>query len=292
MERVIGDFITYLVTERSASKSTVMAYQCDLKKMFSYLKRTGIQSLKEITSENLNSYTLFLKNEGFSTSTVSRSIASMKSLFHFAVARKMVSIDPTEIIRAPHIEKKTPGILSTEEVAMLLSQPSCKTAKGIRDIAMLELLYATGVRVSELITIKIHNIKLEQNYMVCQGVEKGRMIPIGNAAKEALERYIEKSRDELLKGEKSDYLFVNCSGKPMSRQGFWKLIKQYAKMANISGDITPHILRHSFAAHLIQNGADLKSVQEMLGHSDISTTQVYMNVGCIHTAYAKAHPRA
>ena len=290
MEYLISDFVTYLTQVKRASNSTVMAYQCDLKKMFLYLSGKGIQTLDEVTSACLNSYILFLKKQGFSDSTVSRNIASMKSMFQYALRKDMMLKDPTEILQAPHIEKKAPEILSMEEVATLLRQPSPKTVKGIRDCAMLELLYATGVRVSELIAIKITDLNLNANYMICQGMEKGRMIPISINAKKALECYLEDAREALLKGEESDFLFVNCSGKPMSRQGFWKLIKQYAKKANITGDITPHILRHSFAVHLIQNGAELKAVQEMLGHSDISTTQVYMNLGCIRTEYAKSHP--
>ena len=175
----------------------------------------------------------------------------------------------------------------------LLEQPSGDTPKALRDRAMLELLYATGVRVTELISLKLSDIHMAMNYIVCRDGDKERVIPFGENAKGALDRYLKNGREGLLKGQESEYLFINCSGKMMSRQGFWKLVKQYAAKAGISCDITPHTLRHSFAAHLVQNGADLKSVQEMLGHSDIATTQVYlnMNVERVRSVYREAHPR-
>lgn len=217
----------------------------------------------------------------------------MKAFFHYACCNKQIEKDPTETIKAPHIEKKAPGILSKEETVKLLEQPSGPMPKELRDRAMLELLYATGVRVTELVSIKLADIHLGMNYIVCRDAEKERVIPFGENARQAVGRYMEEGRDILLKGNTSEYLFVNCSGKVMSRQGFWKLVKQYAARAGITADITPHTLRHSFAAHLVQNGADLKSVQEMLGHSDIATTQVYlnMNVERVRGVYRQAHPR-
>ena len=186
-----------------------------------------------------------------------------------------------------------PGILTIEEVDLLLKQPKGNTAKGIRDRAMLELLYATGIRVSELISLKVKDINLKLGYLTCSGGEKERVIPFGSTAKQAVEQYMEGARDQLMGDQESDFLFLNCSGKSMSRQGFWKVLKGYASSAGIQQDITPHTLRHSFAAHLVQNGADLKSVQEMMGHSDISTTQIYMNMNIhkIRDVYMKAHPR-
>ena len=201
--------------------------------------------------------------------------------------------DPTQNIKAPHIEKKMPGILSEDDTVRLLEQPSQDSPKGIRDKAMLELLYATGLRVTELVNMKNQDINRNMGYIVCRDEGKERVIPFGHAASEALERYYRESRQILLKEEESEYVFVNCSGKSMSRQGFWKLIKQYAKKAGIQEDITPHTLRHSFAAHLVQNGADLKAVQEMLGHADIATTQMYVHLNMDHMrqVYRKAHPR-
>ena len=292
MEMELPLFITHLDEIKNASKSTMMSYQRDLKKLNAYLDEHGISGIKEITSTNLNSYILYLEKQGLSAATVSRNVASMRAFFHYAFREHLIESDPSENIKSPHQEKRLPEILEMEEVVRLLEQPNRDCPKEIRDKAMLELLYATGMRVSELINLKTGDINLELEYLICRDGEKERIIPFGQAAAAALEHYLQGSREELLKGEESSYLFINCSGKPMSRQGFWKLIKHYAKKAGIE-DITPHTLRHSFAAHLVQNGADLKSVQEMLGHSDISTTQIYMtlNVNRVRQVYAKAHPR-
>ncbi len=286
-------FIDYLKETKNASASTVSSYQRDLKKLESYLLMHGISDVESVTATNLNSYVLYLEKQGLSTATVSRNVASMKAFFHYACYEGKTVSDPTETIRAPHIEKKMPGILSMDETARLLEQPSGSSPKEIRDKAMLELLYATGLRVTELISVKLADINLAMNYLVCRDGGKERVIPFGDHAKQSLERYLKGSREFLLKGKESEFLFVNCSGTAMSRQGFWKLVKQYAAKAGITTDITPHTLRHSFAAHLVQNGADLKSVQEMLGHSDISTTQVYlnMNVERVRRVYRAAHPR-
>lgn len=287
-------FIDYLKEKKNASESTVSSYRCDLKKLERYLKEHGIEDVQSVTPTNLNSYVLYLEKQGLSTATVSRNVASMKAYFHYAYYNRKIEKDPTETIKAPHIEKKAPGILSMEETIRLLEQPSGSTPKEQRDRAMLELLYATGVRVTELISMKLTDIHLSMNYIICRDGEKERVIPFGENARKAIERYLSYGRKELLKGAESEYLFVNCSGKMMSRQGFWKLVKRYAQKAGIVADITPHTLRHSFAAHLVQNGADLKSVQEMLGHSDIATTQIYlnMNVERMKSVYRKVHPRS
>lgn len=293
MESTIRDFTIYLTQVKHASNSTIMAYQRDLKKLFLFLKDKGIESVKEVTATSLNSYILFLEREGFTTSTVSRNIASMKAFFQYIFRQHEVEVNPTETIKAPHIEKKPPEVLTIEEMNDLLRAPNPDTAKGSRDRAMLELLYATGVRVTELLHVHLGDLNMAMNYMICRDEEKERVIPFGSAAKKAIETYLASARQTLLKDGESEYLFVNCSGKPMSRQGFWKLVKQYAERAGITKDITPHTLRHSFAAHLIQNGADLRSVQEMLGHSDISTTQIYVNIDLnrVHQVYHNAHPR-
>lgn len=286
-------FIDYLRETKNASASTVSSYQRDLRKLETYLMMHGIADVESVTPTNLNSYVLYLERQGLSTATVSRNVASMKAFFHYSYYQRKISSDPTETIKAPHIEKRMPGILSMEETARLLEQPSGDTPKEMRDRAMLELLYATGLRVTELISAKLDEINLSMNYIVCRDGEKERVIPFGDTAKQSVERYLREGRDGLLKGKHSEYLFVNCSGAVMSRQGFWKLLKQYAARAGITMDITPHTLRHSFAAHLIQNGADLKAVQEMLGHSDISTTQIYLNMNTEHMrrVYQAAHPR-
>lgn len=286
-------FIDYLKETKNASASTVSSYQRDLKKLEMYLTEHGISDVEHVTSTNLNSYVLYLEKQGLSTATVSRNVASMKAFFHYVYYKRRIESDPTETIKAPHIEKRVPGILSMEETVQLLEQPSGTSPKELRDRAMLELLYATGMRVSELISLKMTDLNLILSYVVCSDGEKERVIPFGDNARQALERYLKSGRAQLLKDIDSGYLFVNCSGNVMSRQGFWKLIKQYAAKAGIVADITPHTLRHSFAAHLVQNGADLKAVQEMLGHSDISTTQVYLNMSAdrVRRVYREAHPR-
>ena len=294
MEQIMPDFITYLTNERNASKSTVSSYCRDLERMFRFLSEKGIKKAKDVTTVSLNAYILYLEKAGFSISTVSRNVASMKAFFHFAFGKRLVDQDPTSTIKAPHIEKKTPGILTRQQMESLLEQPALDTPKGIRDQAMLELLYATGMRVTELISVQMEDINLKLDYVVCRDGDKARVIPVGKKAKEALIRYLETAREQLMKGKKGNYVFVNCFGSPMSRQGFWKNLKEYAQKAGIREDITPHTFRHSFAAHLVENGADLHDVQEMLGHSDISTTQIYraMAVGKVRNSYLKAHPRA
>ncbi len=293
MESEINAFIIYLHNIRKTSGNTEMSYRRDLVKVKKYMEEQGISDVKKITSTNLNSYILYLEKNKFSAATISRNIASLKAFYHYMFKEGMVNEDAAEALHAPKIEKKLPEILSTEEVVRLLEQPSGDSPKEIRDKAMLELLYATGIRVTELINLKLRDVNLQMGYLMCRDGGKERVIPFGTEAKGALVRYLGGTRAAMVSDAESEYLFVNCSGQPMSRQGFWKLIKFYAKKAGIEEDITPHTLRHSFAAHLVENGADLRSVQEMLGHSDISTTQIYANMshGRIREVYAKTHPR-
>ena len=293
MENEINAFMIYLHNIKKTSENTEMSYRRDLVKLKNYLEEQGIEDVRKITSTNLNSYILYLEKNKFSAATISRNIASLKAFYHYMCKEGMVAEDVAETLHAPKIEKKMPEILSTDEVVRLLEQPSGDTPKEIRDKAMLELLYATGIRVTELITLKLSDVNLQMGYIVCKDSGKERVIPFGNEAKSALIRYLEGTRASMISDADSEYLFANCSGQPMSRQGFWKLIKYYAKKAGIVADITPHTLRHSFAAHLVENGADLRSVQEMLGHSDISTTQIYVNMNRnrLREVYAKAHPR-
>lgn len=271
-------FIEYLKEEKNASESTVSSYWGDLRKLDQYLQEHGVCDVGDVTSTNLNSYVLYLERQGLSTATVSRNVASMKAFFHFEWYQRRISEDPAASVKAPHIEKKPPEILSIEEMKLLLGQPCQDKPKGQRDRAMLTLLYATGMRVTELVSLRLEDIRPDMGYLVCRDADRERVLPFGEEAKQAVERYLEYGRELLLKGEASEYLFVNCSGKPMSRQGFWKLIKQYASKAGIEADITPHTLRHSFAAHLLRSGADLRFVQERLGHSDIAATQIYLNM--------------
>ena len=286
-------FVKYMEEEKNASNSTVLSYQRDLKKLFLYLEERGIHSVDEITSTNLNSYVLQMEKQGFSTSSVSRSVASMRAFFHYLFKMRKTEEDPSEKVRPPHVDKKIPEILTMDEAFLLLEQPDTSTDKGIRDKAMLELLYATGMRVSELLHLNLEDMNLQLGYVVCHDEEKERVIPVGNVCRNAMEKYLKEARGKFVKENETESLFTNCSGKSMSRQGFWKVLKGYAEEAGIQHDITPHTLRHSFAAHMLQNGADVKSVQEMLGHSDISTTQVYLNFGVakMRDVYMKAHPR-
>ena len=293
MEREIMNFISYLHNIKKTSNNTELSYKRDLGKMRQYLEENGISGLNDITEEVLDSYIVYLEENQFAAATISRNIASIKAFFHYLAKEGVIEKDISVGLKAPKIEKKMPEILTPEEVIWLLEQPKGDTPKEIRDKAMLELLYATGIRVTELITLKVSDVNLQMGFIVCRDGSKERVIPFGAAAKKAMTNYLDKARNVMLFDLQSDILFVNCSGQPMSRQGFWKLIKYYAKKAGIMADITPHTLRHSFAAHLVENGADLRSVQEMLGHSDISTTQVYATLthNRIREVYSKAHPR-
>lgn len=293
MENEINAFISYLHNVKKMSNNTEMSYRRDLEKVRLFLEARGITDVRKASAKDLQEYISSLEGQHFAAATVSRNIASIKAFFHYLESEGILSEDISGVLKAPKIEKKIPEILSMEEVVRLLEQPSGNTPKEIRDKAMLELLYATGIRVSELISLQLTDVNMRAGSIICRDRNKERIIPFGKAAKKALAKYLNGTREEMLENKKADALFVNCSGQPMSRQGFWKLIKYYAKKADIKADITPHTLRHSFAAHLVENGADLKSVQEMLGHSDISTTQIYANLNYHHIreVYAKAHPR-
>ncbi len=289
----IWEFVIYLHTVKKTSHNTEISYERDLRKMERYLAEHQVTDLNAVTETFLNSYMLYLERERLSPATVSRNVAAIRTFCQYVVRQHYIEEDPSENLRPPKVERKAPEILSVDEMDLLMRQPDCSTPKGIRDKAMLELLYATGIRVSELIQLKLEDLNLQMGYITCAGQEKGRVIPFGSAARNALKEYLEKGRKKLLRDGNGEYVFVNCSGKPMSRQGFWKVLKTYGREAGINADLTPHILRHSFAAHLLQNGADLKSVQEMLGHSDISTTQMYLDMGIyqMRAVYNKSHPR-
>lgn len=294
MENEIQNFISYLHNTKKTSGNTEVSYERDLKKMMRYFEgEQHITEVSRITETNLNSYMLYLENRHFAPSTVSRSVASMRAFFQYLTRERVIDKDPSEHLKPPKVEKKMPEVLTVREVDLLLGQPSQETPKGIRDKAMLELLYATGIRVSELIHLTWPDVNLSMGYITCRERDKERVIPFGSVARRALHHYLADARKVFVGDQETEVLFTNCSGKPMSRQGFWKILKGYAASAGIEKDITPHTLRHSFAAHLIQNGADVRSVQEMMGHSDISTTQMYvnMNVYKIRDVYAKTHPR-
>ena len=295
MQDKIEEFILQIHKEKNTSSNTEISYKRDLKKLLSYFDERSLKDISDITHDDLLQYIESLNNIGRAPSTVSRNIASIKAYFSFLCQNRYIDKNPAEGIKAPKIEKKAPGILSLKEIDALLRQPSKKTPKELRDKSMLELLYATGMRVTELITLKLDDVNIKLEYIICHDRKKERIIPFGTEAKKALIEYLNNGRNALI-GDNKDIriLFPNCSGGEMSRQGFWKLIKSYGKKAGIDAEITPHTLRHSFAAHLVENGADLRAVQEMLGHSDISTTQIYMTAGNqrVREVYAKAHPKA
>lgn len=293
MEGNIGAFISYLSVEKNASYNTLISYERDLKKLTEYLLMQGVTKVQEVSETSLNSYVLYLEKQGKAASTVSRYIASFKGFFEYCLKHGVITQDPAERLKPPKVEKKFPQILTIEETQKLMDGPDLQCDKGIRDRAMLELLYATGIRVSELISLKIEDMNLSMEYVICHEKSKDRVIPFGGEAKNALVNYLEKTRGQMIGNTESEYLFVNCSGKPMSRQGFWKLIKYYVDKAGIEKEITPHTFRHSFAAHLLENGADVQSVQKMMGHADISTTQMYveMQAGNVRDVYKKFHPR-
>lgn len=293
MKNRIEEFIHFLSEEKKSSANTVQSYRRDLLKLSQFLESKQVSDVRDITRTDLTSYVMYLEDKGFTASTISRSIASTKAFFHFLVKYKVVETNPAEDLKSPKIKHHLPEILTTDQVVRLLEQPSGDSPKDLRDRAMLELLYATGMRVTELLNLKTSDVNLSVGYIDCNDGRKERIIPFGTEAKDALMKYIAHARGSMVYDAGESALFVNCSGVPMSRQGFWKLIKHYAKQAGIDTDITPHTLRHSFAAHLVENGADLRSVQEMLGHSDIQTTQVYAIMNRMHLkeVYDRSHPR-
>ena len=294
MEQSIVDFTDYLRNEKKSSENTVLSYARDLKGFCRFMKESGVLDPAKVNRTNVMAYVYELQKQRKAGTTVSRNIASIRSFFQFLQRKGIVTENPAADLELPKVEKKVPEILSLDKVELLLEQPNGDEDKEIRDKAMLELLYATGIRVTELISLRVEDINLPLEYIRCGSDTKSRIIPIGAQAKASLRRYLDKVREHMLLRPDEEVLFVNCNGKPMTRQGFWKIIKAYAKKAGIEEDITPHMLRHSFAAHLIENGADLRSVQEMLGHSDISTTQIYTKLTNqkLKNVYAKTHPRA
>lgn len=292
MDREIEKYIAYLSDVKHGSKNTVQSYRRDLVKMEQYFSSSGITDVKDVTSTKLRSYILYLEDQKKSSATISRSVASIKSFFMYLINQGVIKGNPTEGIHPPKVVKKSPEVLTVDEVNRLLEVPTGSSDKEIRDKAMLELLYATGLRVTELISLKTTDINISMGYIECHDAKKSRVIPIDQTARAALERYIMEARPRICSN--SEYLFTNVKGEQMSRQGFWKLIKMYADKAGIDKDITPHMIRHSFASHMVSNGADLSAVQEMLGHSDISTTQIYLKKksGRLKDVYESAHPRA
>ena len=287
------DFVRYLDKEKHLAENTLSSYRRDVEQYISYLEGRRISSLEKTNKTVVLTYLLTIQKAGKAASTISRHLASLRSFYGYLNRTGMIKFDPTLGLETPKVEKKLPKILTTQEVERLLEQPSQKDLKGKRDRAMLELLYATGIRVSELMLLDIDDINISMGFLKCQST-RSRIIPLGSLAMSACADYIENARGIMIKDSREKALFVNCNGHRLTRQGFWKIIKQYKTQANITAELTPHTLRHSFAAHLLENGADLRSIQEMLGHSDISSTQIYSPLlkNKIKEVYTKAHPRA
>ncbi|WP_270179131.1 site-specific tyrosine recombinase XerD [Alkalihalobacillus sp. CinArs1] len=296
MEDQVQDFLHYLIVERSLSKNTLDAYRRDLAQYIKHLtEQESLTSLQDVRRVHIVNYLYELKDNGRASTTIARNIASIRSFHQFLLREKETDQDPSVHIETPKAERKLPKILSTSEVEQLLEAPDHSTPFGKRDRAMLEVLYATGLRVSELVDLNLEDIHLTMGFIRTIGKgNKERIVPLGKMARDALQLYLDEGRSALLKRKKSDALFLNHHGERLSRQGFWKILKKLALHSNIVKPLTPHTLRHSFATHLLENGADLRAVQELLGHADISTTQIYTHVtkARLKDIYSTYHPRA
>jgi len=291
---LVGEFISYLTIERGLSQNTLESYANDLEQFTRYIQDEDI-SLLEVTPAVVVTYLLESRKTGKAATTVSRHLAAIKSFYHFLVHEDEIQDDPTANLESPKLERKLPEVLTVDEVELLLKQPDVTTVTGQRDQAMLEVLYATGLRVTEMVGLNVNDVDLEVGCVRCTGKRaKERIVPLGRVAIRAVSKYLDDSRPALVKTQREPALFVNHHGHRLTRQGFWKILKSYARQVNIGKNITPHTLRHSFATHLLTNGADLRSVQELLGHADITTTQIYTHLTKhrLKEVYENSHPRA
>jgi integrase/recombinase XerD len=294
MKELVDAFLNYLSVERGLARNTIISYREDIGTYMDFLKGIKIDSFSLTKKNNITDFMLFQKDKGLSSNSVARRLAAIKSLYRFLVREGVLKADPSSLIDSPKLWKKIPQTLSANEVDALLSEPDLRDDQGIRDKAILETLYATGMRVSEAVNLKKDNVNLDVGFLRCIGKgNKERIIPLGKKAIISIKRYIDSSRPKQLKNKESDFLFLNRFDKTISRQSLWKIIKKYSKRARIKKPIRPHILRHSFATHLLERGADLRSVQEMLGHSNISTTQIYTHISKerLKTIHKMFHPR-
>lgn len=294
MADYVAEYGKYLTGEKHASSNTVSSYLRDISQFEVYLRENLHSDLRRARQEMVQSYMDWMHGRGKSAASVTRFVASIKSFYNYMMATDAVKVNPAKGVVADHVERKYPEILTNKEVELFLEQPRCVDAKGYRDHAMLELLYATGIRVTELISLDLEDLNLPAGFIRCESKGRERIIPMYHTAVKALTDYVREIRPQILSDPDEKALFVNMNGERMSRQGFWKIIKYYQEKAGIEKDITPHTLRHSFAVHLLENGADLRSIQEMLGHADISSTQIYTHVvkNQLKDIYNKAHPRA
>jgi len=294
MNELIEQFLSYISVERGMADNTLSSYKRDLRKFSDFLKSKKTETIDKVSRQMINSFMMAERERGLASNSVSRELACIKSFFKFLLKENIIKDDAANIIESPKLWKKLPFTLSVEEVGTLLNAPNVRDPMEARDKACLELMYATGMRVSELVNLKMDDINMGVGFVKCFGKgSKERIVPFGKKAEESIRRYLEKSRPQFLKKNISNSLFLTRLGKPMSRQTFWKIIKRYAKIAKIKKKVTPHSLRHSFATHILERGADLRIVQEMLGHSDISTTQIYTHVSKdrLKSIHQKFHPR-
>ncbi|MBQ9130939.1 MAG: tyrosine recombinase [Clostridia bacterium] len=290
----LNRYLTYLRDEKQSSVNTVQAYRRDLEKFFDFAAPRDIRSFAQLNPEDVEAYKLYLNSLGLSASSVSRSLSSLRGLFQYLLSVGVLESNPAKAVHNDKVVRKELNVLTSKEVDALLSQPDVNDIKGMRDKAMLELLYATGIKVSELIGLDLNDLNLSVSCIRCGDTGNERMIPLYPVALKAVTTYLEKSRRFLASSSNENALFVNVAGERLSRQGFWKILKSYVQAANITKDITPHTLRHSFATHLLENGADIHDIQEILGHRDLSSTQRYAQYlkDKMKNSYMKFHPRA
>lgn len=295
MNELMQEFLNYIMVERGLARNTIQAYERDLQQFECYLKTRGIDGIEQVEAKTLVDFLLHLQQNKLRPTSISRKLAALRSFFQYTVRERHLKKDPSGTIDSLKIPRRLPKVLNETEVARLLEQPGASTPCHIRDRAMLELIYATGVRVSELVSLKVTDINMEMGYIRCFGKgSKERIVPMGGTAQRALQEYLDRGRPLILKRVMEDTLFLNHRGHKMTRQGFWLIIQESAHRVGIKTPVTPHMLRHSFATHLLDHGADLRSVQEMLGHADITTTQIYTHVTRtrLKEVYNKTHPRA
>lgn len=295
MRALVDQFIDYLLVERGLAENTLDAYRQDLGLYLQYLESNKIVQIQDTKRTDIISFLIELREQGKATSTIARKIASIRAFYQFLLADKYIELDPSQNLDSPKLEKHLPRVLTIEQIDYLLSLPKTDTVLGIRDKAMLELLYATGVRVSELVSLKVEDLNLSMGFVKCLGKgSKERIIPVGGQAVDALKNYLEQAYYTIYKQHSNNSLFLNRHGRELTRQGFWGILKNYEKRMHLDFSITPHTIRHTFATHLLENGADLRSVQEMLGHADIATTQIYTHVtkARLREVYSNTHPRA
>jgi len=294
MDNLIAEFLNYIAVEKGLSKNTILAYGTDLKHFASYMDSRGIKDIDKINRQHITTYLLSLKDGGIGGNSISRALVAVKMFYRFLVQERLVKEDVAGILESPKLIRTLPSVLNFAEVEKILSGPDLRDPVGIRDKAAIELMYATGMRVSEMVELSVEGMNMDVGFVRCRGKgDKERIVPVGGKAKEAIARYKEKVRPKLSVKKQDNHLFLSRLGRKISRQTFWKMIKKYAKLARIKKDITPHTLRHSFATHLLERGADLRVVQEMLGHSDISTTQLYTHINRerLKSIHKQFHPR-